>query len=265
MHLDAAPAAGQGVHSDSLTSVRRRRRGGRLSSRLSTEASEGPSSVSLSSSSCCPSLRCQAARLSSELLTPPQSRARRPTQWSSASPRRSTDRCTGSRSLEKTTAAGGDRQGLATPGVDVAEFPAFSPDGGQVAFTGWRQDGDDTAVYIVGYRRRRRATPDARGRRRPTGRCGRPTAGRSCSPLRVRARETLFTVSSHGGRMHRVTPSSRRLRFPAWSPDGKRIVCESYDNHGDSELVVMRADGTRIEADHRGCQPRVSPHQRDLP
>jgi Tol biopolymer transport system component len=69
---------------------------------------------------------------------------------------------------------------------------------------------------------------------------------------RDRGRETLFTVSPGGGRMHRVTDSSRRLRFPAWSPDGRRIVCESYDNHGDSELVVMRADGTRIKQITRG-------------
>ncbi len=153
--------------------------------------------------------------------------------------------------LEQTRAAGGDRRSLATPGIDVAEFPAFSPDGRQVAFTGWRQDGDDTAVYVV-------AT--AGGAMRRLTPVGTEAYGPAWSPdseailftARVGGRETLFTVSPRGGQMRRVTDSSRRLRFPAWSPDGRHIVCESYDNHGDSELVVMRADGARVRQITKG-------------
>ena len=56
--------------------------------------------------------------------------------------------------------------------------------------------------------------------------------------------ENICTMNADGSQIKRLTP--RRNYTPAWSPDGKYIVCYSRIGPGD-DIMVMNVDGSRIK------------------
>jgi len=67
----------------------------------------------------------------------------------------------------------------------------------------------------------------------------------------------IWTVRTDGGRLRRLRAGTR----PRWTPDGRRIVFQSWDELGSIEEVAsMRPDGTRVRpllTDERVVEPEL--------
>jgi Tol biopolymer transport system component len=131
---------------------------------------------------------------------------------------------------------------IATSSTTFAEFPAWSPDGKQVAFVDTRVAGDlpDSRLDVV--------NRDGTGRHEVTA----GVAGSTRVAWSPDGAWILFFGSSNcdlcaihpeGSGMHQLAAlspdSTAGFGFPSWSPDGLRIAFER-----EQSIVVMRADGS---------------------
>ena len=138
-----------------------------------------------------------------------------------------------------------------TGGCAGQEVPAWSPDGGEIAFAsgGVRYE----QIWIVGV--------DGTGLRRVTGPDtidadpqwspdGRRIVFRRIDPYRARKGYALFVVNVDGTGERRLTPWALRAGdHPDWSPDGKRILFRANVEGPrtiSSNLYTIRPDGTGL-------------------
>lgn len=136
---------------------------------------------------------------------------------------------------------GGAAKRLTThPGVD--EDPAWSPDGGSIAFTSNR-DGR-RGVFVM--------DEDGGGVTRLTDSASaayRPDWSRDGSRIAfVSERDgnaEIYVMDRDGTNVQRLTNSPAPDSDPAWSPDGTRIAFASTRD-GNPEIYVMNADGSGI-------------------
>jgi TolB protein len=159
---------------------------------------------------------------------------------------------------------GRDRYGIGLEGIFVVSirsrrerqiqpphggmFPAWSPDGRTIAFSGLRQDG--APVDTIQFMR-----PDGSGLT-DTGAPGEcATWSPDGSKLAYCSHSgdgnwAVWTMNADGSDRRQLThprlipPAGAHGDYPAaWSPDGKRILYQA-DSGGDREVFVMNADGT---------------------
>jgi len=124
------------------------------------------------------------------------------------------------------------------------QFPAWSPDGQQIAFDSNRQKKDND-IFIM--------NADGSDVRNLTNRREKDTVP-TWSPngtqiAFVSARKgnwEVFKMSINGGDAVNLTENSAEDFTPAWSPDGTRILFHS-NRDGNFEIYVMNADGTNVQ------------------
>lgn len=162
--------------------------------------------------------------------------------------------------LSRETIAGGSRRVRPLP--LFFDAPAWSPDGGSIAFTGWslgRSDGSrSTKIYVVGVDGSGlRAVPGTQGGFGPVFSPDGHTVAFSRSRERQRERqaggeETVFSsittwlVDLNGGPPRRLTEWRNRLSIsPAsFSPDGTVLALSRTGGRRFPELLAMRLDGS---------------------
>lgn len=152
---------------------------------------------------------------------------------------------------------GADGTGLEELPLEVGDFsgdPAYSPDGTRLSFDQDVGESDPTAhgIFI--------ADADGTDAHRVT--TGIPTEraydhastwspdGSKLAFMRVKSakRAAIFTVNVDGSELERLTPWKLDAGSPDWSPDGKRIVFNSYyDSPGgkSANLMTIPAEGGR--------------------
>jgi TolB protein len=128
-----------------------------------------------------------------------------------------------------------------TKNESINILPAFSPSGGQVAFTSYMRGNPD--LYIV-------ATGGGRPRRvsfyngMNTGASWSPDGSKVAVTLSKDGNAELYVVSAADGKvLSRLTNNRYIDTSPAWSPDGGEIAFVS-NREGSPQIFVMRADGS---------------------
>jgi len=148
-------------------------------------------------------------------------------------------------------ANGGTPTQITSGGPDFIEEPAWSPDGGEIAFV--RGDNDGTGLFLV--------HPDGSGVRKVADIAGggvdapawspdgtaiafSTAVNYRYSPYSVQGRE-IFIVNADGSGQQRLTEGAPRYwtdSSPVWSPDGTQIL---YDRYRDRQRpYTMNSDGT---------------------
>jgi Tol biopolymer transport system component len=127
-----------------------------------------------------------------------------------------------------------------------ASDPAWSPDGGWIAFKGGRFD-DERGVYVMG--------PDGAGVRRLTKVAGADTAfspqwspdGRSIAFLAGEpGSHSIWAINADGTAERQISAVGGDLYWPSWSPRGDLVAfirgcCPGYSG---ADIHIARADGS---------------------
>lgn len=127
-------------------------------------------------------------------------------------------------------------------------FPAWSPDGKQVAFQS-KRDGPLSQIFLM----------DADGNNKVRVSDGNGFAGQpSWSPdgkyisyaggaQQVSgAQREIFVVPASGGTPKQITNSGGSLITPVWSPDGAHLICLQVLGERDYKILLMDTDGTNL-------------------
>jgi Tol biopolymer transport system component len=69
-------------------------------------------------------------------------------------------------------------------------------------------------------------------------------AGITLEDARTTNNWDIYTVNADGSGLAKITNDSATDRWPAWSPDGKKIAFTRFIQGGDEDVYVMNADGT---------------------
>ncbi len=156
-----------------------------------------------------------------------------------------------------TTDSGGSGPVCLGDGPADDEHPAWSPDGGRIAFVSFR-DGN-SEIYVM--------NADGSGATRLTDHPAwdaAPAWSRDGSRIAFVSErdgnEEVYVVAADGsGRARRLTDNPAGDGMPAWSPDGNRIAFVS-ERDGNSEIYAMNADGSGLArlTDHPAADGEAS-------
>ena len=122
------------------------------------------------------------------------------------------------------------------PGVDDASSPAWSPDGSRIVF----ESNSTSSLFVVDVAG---AAPSA-----PVelvagaGPSWSPDGSRIAYFAEVDGNTDIYSASSDGSDVTRLTDDPAPDYAPRWSPDGERIAFVS-ERDGDQDIMVMAADG----------------------
>lgn len=151
------------------------------------------------------------------------------------------------------------RQLTHSVGFDVD--PAFSPDGNKIAFVSSRPG--KPMVYIMSV-----SNPNDAKRVTFAGEYNASPSWHPEGKLLVFAgwiekHFDLFTITSDGGKIERLTKDEGNNEDPHWSPDGNFIIFSS-NRKGEKSIFIMNADGTnprKMTSGLGGCtSPKWSPY-----
>lgn len=127
-----------------------------------------------------------------------------------------------------------------TPGVD--EDPAWSPDGGSIAFTSNRDGRRGVFVMDENGGGVTRLTDSASDNYRPDWS---PDGSRIAFVSERDGNAEIYVMDRDGTNVQRLTSAPALDGDPVWSPDGARIAFASARD-GNLEIYVMNADGSGI-------------------
>jgi len=146
----------------------------------------------------------------------------------------------------------GQRRLTTTPKIAGNEFPAWSPDGTKIAFSGDHDVGPgiNTGIYVMnadGGGLRRLTTKDRYGNHPAWSPDGRKIAFTSNDLIGIGYCSEIYVMNADGSNPTLLTGRTMvNAEDPTWSPDGKQIafVSDYYDRS--DEIYVMNADGTNV-------------------
>jgi TolB protein len=125
----------------------------------------------------------------------------------------------------------------------ISMLPAWSPSGGQVAFTSFARDNPDLWIVPGGGGRARRVAsyPGLN-----TGPAWSPDGSRIALTLSRDGNAEIYLIRpADGGVIARLTNDRGIDTSPTWSPDGSQIAFVS-DRHGSPQVYVMGATGAGV-------------------
>jgi len=143
--------------------------------------------------------------------------------------------------------ADGGRQRKATSGRSIKAFPDWTPDGGAVLYTSYR-DNELPALFISSrgaYRPGAILTGLLKGMPKYRGVFD-PSGMHLAVVSSIDGATELYRVARDGKTLHRLTRSPAIEISPSWSPDGERIVFVS-DRSGAPQLYLMNRDGGAVK------------------
>ena len=120
-------------------------------------------------------------------------------------------------------------------------LPAWSPSGGQIAFTSYARTNPDLYVLSRGGGKSRRISSQEGMN---TGASWSPDGGRIAVTLSRDGNAEIYVISASDGSIVKRLTSNRAIdTAPAWSPDGREIAFVS-DREGGPNIFVMNANGS---------------------
>lgn len=122
--------------------------------------------------------------------------------------------------------------------------PSFSPDGGRLLYTSYYRNGFPDIYSIDLGSGKRDVFLSFNGVN--TGATFSPDGSRVAMILSGTGNAELYTISSSGKDMVRLTKNKSIESDPSWSPDGKKLVLVS-DSPGKPQLFVINANGGNME------------------
>ena len=139
-----------------------------------------------------------------------------------------------------------------TPKSSSNEFPAWSPDGRKIAFSGDHDVGPgiNTGIYVMnadGGGLRRLTTKDRYGLHPAWSPDGTKIAFTSSDIIGIGALYRIYVMNADGSNPTLLTDRTMcNDTDPVWSPDGRQIafVSDRYDRN--NEICVMNADGSNV-------------------
>jgi Tol biopolymer transport system component/polyisoprenoid-binding protein YceI len=125
------------------------------------------------------------------------------------------------------------------------EFPAWSPDGGRIAYTSFLPDGNDD-IFVM--------NADGSGQTRLTSGPeydSDPAWSPDGERIAFSRDGDIYTMGPDGSGLRRLTRGSARDGAPAWSRDGRWLAFARADERGTtfagpSRIIVMRANGSLV-------------------
>jgi TolB protein len=157
----------------------------------------------------------------------------------------------------------GSHQHRVSPSHAEDGDPAFSPSGTRVAFDHQRHGNDRIAIMHRDGSHRRTLTRGFDAFAPSFAPSGRRIAFYGFAHHN---NADIYTISTHGTHLRRLTRARSLDETPAFSPTGKLIAFESLGGQlQDFGVVVMRADGThRRVLDRNGLDPSFSPNGKKI-
>jgi Tol biopolymer transport system component len=148
-------------------------------------------------------------------------------------------------------------------GPEVANGPAWSPDGRTIAFLSVRHHNEDIYVLDLGSGQAHRVTRDPADDREPAW----SPDGRTIAFVSERIHgpsgysRDLYVINADGGGERRLTHDLQGAQYPAWSPDGRKVVFSDFGNG----IYVVNADGSgQRRLGPGGPEPQWSPDGRRI-
>jgi dipeptidyl aminopeptidase/acylaminoacyl peptidase len=127
-----------------------------------------------------------------------------------------------------------------TTNGDLAETPAWSPDGSKIAFISLRDSIYDIFIMNADGTNQTRIT-NPMVERDPTWS---PDGTKIAFSGSQDANEDIYTMNADGSNPVRLTTDPADDTDPTWSPDGTKIAFSTDRNEGVHEIYTMNADGS---------------------